>query len=90
MMRELVTSVISWQPLAALEEKDRALFKSVFNTSDGAIVMKETIFHPQGDGQPSDCGTIMSKENPQLRFEVHLVRKLPNGLILHAVKRATA
>ncbi|GKT81539.1 thrRS/alaRS common domain-containing protein [Colletotrichum tofieldiae] len=90
MMRELVTSVVSWQPLTTLEENDRAQFKSVFNTRDGAIVTKEIIFHPQGGGQPSDCGTIVSKENPLLRFEVHLVRKLPNGLILHAVKRVTA
>jgi Ser-tRNA(Ala) deacylase AlaX len=83
-LRELVTTVVSWQPLTSLGEAERALFKTVLDSSDGAVATKETIFHPQGGGQPSDVGVITTQGNPQLQFDVKLVRKLPNGLVLHA------
>lgn len=86
-MREIVTTVVSWQPLTSLGEAERALFKTVLDSSDGAVATKETIFHPQGGGQPSDVGVITAQGNPQLQFDVKLVRKLPNGLVLHAGNR---
>ncbi|KAH8906133.1 putative alanyl-tRNA synthetase [Coniochaeta sp. PMI_546] len=87
-LRELVTSVVSWHPLTTLGEAERSLFKTVLDTSDGAVATKETIFHPQGGGQPSDRGTITAEDNPDLQLDVNLVRKLPNGRILHAGCRA--
>lgn len=75
---------MSWQPIAALGETERALFKTVLDGSDGAVVTKETIFHPQGGGQPSDVGVITAEGNPDLRFQVKMVRKSPKGLVLHA------
>ena len=83
-MRELKTSVVCFQSLPALEESERALFKTVLDTSDGAVATEETIFHPQGGGQPSDRGTIVATNDPRLQLDVTLVRKLPSGLILHA------
>ncbi|OIW26069.1 ThrRS/AlaRS common domain-containing protein [Coniochaeta ligniaria NRRL 30616] len=87
-LRELVTSVVAWHPLSTLEEPDRSLFKTVLSTSSGAVATKETIFHPQGGGQPSDRGTITAADDPSLQLDVSLVRKLPSGLILHAGSRA--
>jgi Ser-tRNA(Ala) deacylase AlaX len=85
-LRELVTTVVSWQALSKLEESERALFKTVLESTDSAVVTKETIFHPQGGGQPSDVGTITTEALP-FKFDVKLVRKLPNGLVLHAGNR---
>lgn len=86
-LRELVTTVVSWQALSKLEENERALFKTVLDSTEGAVVTKETIFHPQGGGQPSDVGTITTDPDSQFKFDVKLVRKLPNGLVLHAGNR---
>ncbi|RYP35284.1 hypothetical protein DL767_003872 [Monosporascus sp. MG133] len=83
-LRQLLTTVVSYQQLETLGEAERRLFKSVTDVSDHVLVTKETIFHPQGGGQPSDRGTITAEDDPQLRFNVKLVRKLTNGLILHA------
>ncbi|KAB5549985.1 Threonyl/alanyl tRNA synthetase [Coniochaeta sp. 2T2.1] len=48
------------------------------------MATRETIFHPQGGGQPSDRGTITSSSDTSVQLDVSLVRKLPSGLILHA------
>lgn len=87
-LRELVTSVVSWHPLSTLSETNRNLFKPVLDSSPGAVAVRETIFHPQGGGQPSDRGTITAADDPTLAFDVKLVRKLPNGVVLHAGDRA--
>jgi Ser-tRNA(Ala) deacylase AlaX len=54
-LTELVTTVHSLQPFGSLEDANRALFK---NAEDGdyVVVTSETVFHPQGGGQPSDEG----------------------------------
>jgi Ser-tRNA(Ala) deacylase AlaX len=83
-LRELVTSVVSWQSAASLGEAERALFKAVLDNCDGAVATKETIFHPQGGGQPSDRGTITAEaDSSGPSLDVKLVRKLPSGVILH-------
>lgn len=81
-MRELAVTVVSCQPLSALTEDERALFKTS-SDDDYVVETSETIFHPQGGGQPSDAGT-MNSSNKQITFQVKMVRKLPNGQILHA------
>lgn len=58
-LSRLRTHVHSVTPFAALEEGNRSLFKQG-SDGDFVIVTNETIFHPQGGGQPSDEGVIKS------------------------------
>jgi len=44
------------------------------------VITDQSIFHPQGGGQPSDVGLIKSGDTV---FTVHKVYKDPNGVILH-------
>ncbi|KAJ5760841.1 hypothetical protein N7520_007997 [Penicillium odoratum] len=44
--------------------------------------MRQTILYPQGGGQLSDTGTI-AVENQEPSFTVSLVRKTPDGTIIH-------
>ncbi|TFA98421.1 Alanyl-tRNA editing protein AlaX-L [Trichoderma ghanense] len=53
----LKTELVSIRPFSGLEEQNRAIFKDGAD-DDYVVVTKETIFHPQGGGQPSDEGTI--------------------------------
>ncbi|KAM3432278.1 hypothetical protein NHJ13734_006934 [Beauveria thailandica] len=53
----LKTSIVSARPFSALEEANRQLFKDG-SDEDHIVVTTETIFHPQGGGQPSDQGTM--------------------------------
>lgn len=56
---QLETTIISVSPLSGLSEVDQSLFKSASPSSeDYVVVTKETIFHPQGGGQPTDEGTM--------------------------------
>lgn len=68
-------------PFAELNEANQALYKSSSDKSY-AIVTNETIFHPQGGGQPSDVGTM---RNDSLEFNVELVRTNASeqGRVLH-------
>ena len=45
-----------------------------------ALILDQTIFYPQGGGQPSDSGSIVSKTG---RFDVTSVRLDENGLVFH-------
>ena len=54
------------------------LFKNS-EDSDHVIATQDTIFHPQGGGQPSDIGQIVS-EDSSLSFNVKLVRKAANEI----------
>lgn len=83
-LRELAVTVVSCQPLSALPEDERALFKTA-SDDDYVVETSETIFHPQGGGQPSDTGTMKSDTiSKQVTFQVNMARKLPSGQILHA------
>lgn len=44
------------------------------------ITLEDTIFHPQGGGQPADRGTI---EGPQALMQVTHVKKREDGMIEH-------
>ncbi|KAI1342748.1 putative alanyl-tRNA synthetase [Xylariaceae sp. FL0016] len=89
-LHELTTEVVCFRDVNTFGDEERALFKTVLDQVEGTLATKETIFHPQGGGQPSDRGIITDKNNAQLHFEVKLVRKLPSGLILHAGNRFPA
>ncbi|KAK5991922.1 Alanyl-tRNA editing AlaX-L-like protein [Cladobotryum mycophilum] len=66
---KLQTKVASIRPFSALEEANRQIFKQASDEHDFVIVTNETIFHPQGGGQPSDEGeitTIASNVGPDV------------------------
>ncbi|CEJ84481.1 Putative Alanyl-tRNA synthetase [[Torrubiella] hemipterigena] len=52
----LKTQILSIRPFSALEETNQGLFKQASPDEDHVVVTKETVFHPQGGGQPSDEG----------------------------------
>lgn len=83
-LRELATRIVSVQPFATLSEAEQALFKqqlAVATTADVAIT-EESIFYPQGGGQPSDVGVITSTTGTST-FNVLHVRTGPQKRILH-------
>ncbi|KAF2490211.1 ThrRS/AlaRS common domain-containing protein [Lophium mytilinum] len=83
-LRNLATAVLSCHPITTLPDDDRSFFKTAADT-DYIIATRETIFHPQGGGQPSDTGSIKSASpgSSEIQFDVKSVRKLPKDRILH-------
>ena len=81
-LHALQTIVTSVRPFAALEEASRLLFKQADDDAH-IVVTEQTIFHPQGGGQPSDTGTITSASGTS--FAVSAVRKdvVRDGQVLH-------
>ncbi|KAJ5465215.1 uncharacterized protein N7458_000901 [Penicillium daleae] len=96
----LETTIQSIQPFSTLEEANKALFKSP-GDNDFILVTKDTIFHPQGGGQPSDEGyifpagtdtTSISTNNPQNALLQVLAARMDatnNGQVLHLVRAVT-
>lgn len=81
----LRTELESIRPFSALEEENRAVFKDG-GEDDYVVVTKETIFHPQGGGQPSDEGTIsFSDDETSVTLDIRAVRMdvVNTGLVLH-------
>ena len=88
----LVTAITSFPDLPPTNQ---ALFKTVGATDEDSVVLtRETIFHPQGGGQPSDTGSMTlsssspsssSPEGTAANFLVSAVRHdaLNDGLVLH-------
>jgi Ser-tRNA(Ala) deacylase AlaX len=81
----LSTLVQAITPFAQLAEANQQAFKTAGATDqDSVVVTQETIFHPQGGGQPSDVGVITSPSSGA-RFTVSAVRHdaLNDGVVLH-------
>ena len=96
----LSTKITSFSPLSDLSEANRNLFKAADPDpeQDFILTTEETIFHPQGGGQPSDEGTItlLEKTNSdsdsttptlEMRLARHSTQN-PN-LVLHLVRFTT-
>lgn len=79
-LSSIVTAV---RPFSALEEANRLLFKQG-SDEDHVVVTEQTIFHPQGGGQPSDVGTMTGAASG-LVFDVQAVRMdaIQDGQVLH-------
>ncbi|KAJ5115395.1 hypothetical protein NUU61_001154 [Penicillium alfredii] len=80
-LRTLTTEILAYQPTASLPENEQALARNL-NSGSAAITTRQTIFYPQGGGQPSDTGSIAPPDQEPV-FNVTLVRKGDNGRILH-------
>ncbi|RAH49550.1 putative alanine--tRNA ligase [Aspergillus brunneoviolaceus CBS 621.78] len=83
-LHTLDTTVTAVLPFSALEESNRFLFKQG-NDEDHIVITEQTIFHPQGGGQPSDVGTL-SHTATATKFTVTAVRmgQAPrDGQVLH-------
>lgn len=81
-LHKLQTVVTRVQSFASLEESNRLLFKQG-SDEDHVVVTEQTIFHPQGGGQPSDVGDIVNASG--VSFAVALVRMdaVHEGQVLH-------
>ncbi|KAK8089740.1 Alanine--tRNA ligase [Apiospora hydei] len=86
-LQAAVTAVRSY---ASLEESNKALFKGALSEGDAeaeerhhVVVTDQTIFHPQGGGQPSDVGSMESSGG--VKFSVSAVRMsaASEGEVLH-------
>jgi Ser-tRNA(Ala) deacylase AlaX len=80
-LSELQTKVVAVIPYRELEESNQQLFKGG-GEEDHAVVTEQTIFHPQGGGQPSDEGTLTG---PSGTFTVSSARMdaVREGQVLH-------
>ncbi|KAI1098186.1 ThrRS/AlaRS common domain-containing protein [Jackrogersella minutella] len=78
-LQAVVTAVRS---VATLEEANKGLYKQA-KEDDHVVVTDQTIFHPQGGGQPSDAGVMKSAGGGH--FDVSMVRMsaINNGEVLH-------
>ncbi|SMY22665.1 unnamed protein product [Zymoseptoria tritici ST99CH_1A5] len=84
-LRTHLTRVTAFRPFADLADAERDLFKAIAgereNDSKCFIVeTKETIFYPQGGGQPFDTGVITVSGR---KFNVEAVRNAAGGRALH-------
>lgn len=84
---KLATRVTAIQPFAALDSLNQFLFKQG-SDQHHVVVTEQTIFHPQGGGQPSDVGSIVtgsSDASDLVTFDVQAVRmdSVNDGRVLH-------
>jgi Ser-tRNA(Ala) deacylase AlaX len=73
----LETKITSTKPFSTYTETDRQLFKlkdTEESDENYVLTTSETIFHPQGGGQPTDVGQIKST-NSNIIFNVSSVRQ---------------
>jgi len=78
----LCTAITSITPFSSLAEANRLLFKSA-TEDDSVVTTKETIFHPQGGGQPSDVGEMTSSSGAKLAVSMVRMDALNDGQVLH-------
>lgn len=88
-LHNLQTTVRAIHPFPALEDSNRQLFKQGTD-ADHVVITEQTIFHPQGGGQPSDEGTMTNTSG--VTFTVAAVRMdaVREGQVLHFGRFNTA
>ncbi|KAM0551262.1 hypothetical protein ACHAPJ_008607 [Fusarium lateritium] len=78
----LQTLVTAIRPFNSLEDENRELFKQGTD-EDYAVVTEETIFHPQGGGQPSDIGKIADEAGASFTVASARMDAVRDGQVLH-------
>ncbi|KAI0023734.1 ThrRS/AlaRS common domain-containing protein [Xylariomycetidae sp. FL0641] len=81
-LHSIQTAVLAVRSIASLEDANKVLFKQA-EKNDHVVVTEQTVFHPQGGGQPSDVGTMKSAGGAN--FDVSMVRMnaVIEGQVLH-------
>ncbi|KAG8672565.1 hypothetical protein FPOAC2_05959 [Fusarium poae] len=78
----LATRVTAIRPFNTLEDENRELFKQGTD-DDFAVVTEQTIFHPQGGGQPSDMGKMGSESDAHFTVASARMDAVRDGQVLH-------
>ncbi|KAF5022711.1 hypothetical protein F66182_5259 [Fusarium sp. NRRL 66182] len=78
----LPTLVTAIRPFNTLEDENRELYKQGTD-QDYAVVTEQTIFHPQGGGQPSDVGTITDAAGTAFTVASARMDLVRDGQVLH-------
>lgn len=81
-LHSLKTVVRAVRPIASLEEANKALFKQATN-EDHVVVTEQTIFHPQGGGQPADVGVMQSDTGKAFNVSSVRMSAVAEGEVLH-------
>ncbi|PLB43649.1 threonyl/alanyl tRNA synthetase [Aspergillus steynii IBT 23096] len=81
-LHHLQTVVARVQSFASLEESNRLLFKQG-GDEDHVVVTEQTIFHPQGGGQPSDVGEITNSSGVSFVVASARMDTVHDGQVLH-------
>ncbi|KAH6951560.1 Threonyl/alanyl tRNA synthetase [Fusarium avenaceum] len=78
----LQTLITAIRPFSSLEDENRELFKQG-TEEDFAVVTEQTIFHPQGGGQPSDVGKITDESGASFTVAAARMDAVRDGQVLH-------
>ncbi|GJD02575.1 alanyl-tRNA synthetase [Colletotrichum higginsianum] len=87
-LHALKTVVTAVRPFADLEEPNRQLFKDG-GDHDHVVVTEQTIFHPQGGGQPSDVGAMTAPSGASFAVASVRMDAVREGQVLHFGRFAT-
>lgn len=77
-----LTKVVAVCPFTELEESNRTLFKQG-TEQNYVIITEETIFHPQGGGQPSDTGRMTGSAGAKFNVVSAKMDTVNDGQVLH-------
>ncbi|KAI0474064.1 ThrRS/AlaRS common domain-containing protein [Xylariaceae sp. FL0804] len=86
-LHTLHTVVTAVRSVSSLEEANRSLFKQA-RDDDHVVVTQETVFHPQGGGQPSDVGTMQHPDGASFHVSMVKMNAISQGEVLHFGKFA--
>ncbi|RSL90023.1 hypothetical protein CEP51_000930 [Fusarium floridanum] len=78
----LQTRVVAVQPYGSLEQNSQDLFKQG-TQHDYVVITEQTIFHPQGGGQPSDVGKMTDEGGVCFTVTTARMDATGNGQVLH-------
>ncbi|MEF8874978.1 MAG: alanine--tRNA ligase [Candidatus Thermoplasmatota archaeon] len=70
------------KPIYYQSPRARTFDGVVLHSNDGEVILDQTLFYPEGGGQPSDHGVLITDE---ASYPVKHVRK-ENGLIIHEIE----